>query len=127
METRWMLYMEEGQTLKLLAGVPRNWLENGKEIEVSNVASYFGPLSFRVTSNIDKGYIEATIECKSERMPQQVILRIPHPAGNKPVRITGGSYNEADETSHYCTFQGTALRLNADLKVGNYLILDFSH
>jgi hypothetical protein len=108
METRWMLYLEEGQTLKLLAGVPRKWLEDGKEIEVSNVASYFGPLSFRVISNTNKGYIEATIECKSERMPRQVILRVPHPEGKKPVRVTGGSYNEADETVTVEPFNGTA-------------------
>ena len=108
METRWMLYLEEGQSLKLLAGVPRKWLENGKEIEVTNAASYFGPLSFRVVSNTDKGYIEATIECKSERMPQQVILRIPHPAFKNPVHVTGGSYNEADETITIKPFNGTA-------------------
>jgi hypothetical protein len=108
METRWMLYLEEDQTLKLLAGVPRKWLENGKEIEVSNAASYFGSLSFRVVSNIDKGYIESTIECKPERMPQQVIIRIPHPALKKPVNVIGGSYNHVDETVTINPFNGTA-------------------
>jgi hypothetical protein len=108
METRWMLYLEENQTLKLLAGVPRKWLENGKEIEITKVASYFGPLSFRVVSNIDKGYIEATIDCKSERMPQQVILRIPHPSFKKPVKVTGGLYNDADETVIIKPFYGMA-------------------
>jgi hypothetical protein len=108
METRWMLYLEEEQTLKLLAGVPRKWLENGKEIEVTNAASYFGPLSFRVVSNIDKGYIEATIECKSERMPKQVIFRIPHPTLKKPVNVIGGSYNAANETVTVKPFNGTA-------------------
>ncbi len=108
METRWMLYLEEDQTLKLLAGVPRKWLENGKEIEVTNAASYFGPLSFRVVSDIDKGYIEATIECKSERMPQQVIIRIPHPTLEKPVNVIGGSYNDVDETVTIEPFNGTA-------------------
>ena len=33
METRWMLYLEEGQTLKLLSGIPRKWLENDKQID----------------------------------------------------------------------------------------------
>jgi hypothetical protein len=108
METRWMLYLEENNTLKLLSGVPRKWLEDGKEIEVTNAASYFGPLSFRVVSNINKGVIEATIECKSGRMPQQVILRIPHPTRKKPVNVTGGSYNEADETVTVNPFNGTA-------------------
>ncbi len=108
METRWMLYLEEDQTLKLLSGVPRKWLENSKEIEVTNAASYFGQLSFRVVSNIDKGFIEAAIECKSERIPQQVIIRIPHPTLKKPVNVIGGSYNHVDETVTIKPFNGTA-------------------
>jgi hypothetical protein len=109
METRWILYLEEGRSLKLLSGIPRKWLENGKEIEVTRAASYFGPLSFRVTSNTDKGYIEANIDCKSERMPQQVILRIPHPDGKKPVNVIGGSYNMEDETVTITPFDGTTV------------------
>src|SRR5690606_4286208 len=30
METRWMLYMEEGDTLSLLKTIPRAWMEDGK-------------------------------------------------------------------------------------------------
>jgi hypothetical protein len=108
METRWMLYLEEGQTLKLLPGVPRKWLENGTEIEITNAASYFGPVSFHVVSNTDKGFIEATIECKSERMPREVIIRIPHPGLKKPVKVTGGTYNETDETITIKSFNGAA-------------------
>jgi hypothetical protein len=108
METRWMLYLEEGQSLKLLAGIPRKWLENGKEIEVANAASYFGPLSFRVVSNTDKGYIEATVECTSDRMPQQIIFRIPHPTSQKPRKVIGGTFNDADETVIIKPFNGTA-------------------
>ena len=35
METRWMLYLEEGQTLRLLTGVPRAYLEDGKTVAVA--------------------------------------------------------------------------------------------
>ena len=30
MQTRWMLWLEQGDTLRLLAGIPRAWLEHGK-------------------------------------------------------------------------------------------------
>lgn len=108
METRWMLYLEEGQTLKLLSGVPRKWLEDSKKIELKNVASYFGPLSLSVSSNVNKGYIKATVECQTERKPQQVILRIPHPEGKKPVKITGGTYDETSESIIIKPFTGTS-------------------
>jgi len=51
-----------------------------------------------VNSNIHKGFIEATIECNTERMPGKVALRIPHPAGKRPVNITGGTYDYASES-----------------------------
>ena len=108
METRWMLYLEEDQTLKLLPGIPRQWLEEGKTIELKNVATYFGPLSLVVNSNINKGFIEATIECSSDRKPKQIILRIPHPSGKKPVNITGGIYDYASESVLIAPFNGSA-------------------
>jgi hypothetical protein len=108
METRWMLYFEDGQTLRLLPGVPRKWLEDGKKIELKNVASYFGPLSLTVNSCLNKGYIEAGIECNSERMPQEVILRLPHSTGKKPVNVIGGTYNNTDESVIIKPFKGKA-------------------
>jgi hypothetical protein len=41
-------------------------------------------------------------------MPRQVILRIPHPTLKKPLKVTGGSYNEADETITIKPFNGKA-------------------
>src|SRR5207249_4573088 len=54
MQTRWMLYMEQGQTLKLLPGVPRAWLGNGKGIELVDAATYLGPLSFSLRSSLER-------------------------------------------------------------------------
>ncbi|RYZ84688.1 MAG: hypothetical protein EOO68_31225 [Moraxellaceae bacterium] len=86
METRWMLYLEEGTTLKLFNTVPRHWLEQGKNITLNNVRSYFGPITAIVTSEVDKGYITATVSCPDPRKPKEVLIRIPHPAGKKPAR-----------------------------------------
>lgn len=108
METRWMIYMEEGETLKLLSGVPRNWLQNAKTIEINNAASYFGPVSFIVKSELNRGIISAKIKCNSTRMPKQVIIRIPHPENKNPVKITGGTFNKAKETVTINNFTGTA-------------------
>jgi len=108
MQTRWMLYLEEGQTLKLLSGVPRAWLENGKTISVKNVASYFGPLSFNVKSNVEKGIIEVTIDCNTDRKPNDIIIRLPHPSGRKPVKVSGGVYDATTETVHLASFTGHA-------------------
>jgi hypothetical protein len=106
METRWMLYLEEGRTLKLLSGIPRKWLENGKKIELKNVVSYFGPITLRVASNTDAGFIEATISCDSSFNPYDVLIRLPHPDGKKAIKVTGGTYDAATESILIKNFQG---------------------
>jgi hypothetical protein len=108
METRWMLYLEDGQTLKLLNTIPRKWLEDGKSIELNGVQSYFGPLNMKVQSEIDKGYIEATIQCDSDRKPDEVTIRLPHPEGKKAVKVTGGAYDPDTETILISPFSGNA-------------------
>jgi hypothetical protein len=106
MDTRWMLYMERGETLKLLPGVPRNYLQNGKRIELKNVASYFGPLSLRVESRLDESRIDATVECLSDRRPKTVEVRLPHPAGRKAIWVKGGTYDPTEDLVRITSFGG---------------------
>jgi len=108
METRWMLYMEDGSTLRLLSTIPRKWMENGKSIELKNVQSYFGALTLKVQSEISKGYIDAVIQCNSERKPKEVTIRLPHPEGIKAVRVIGGEYDASTETVTVKSFSGLA-------------------
>jgi hypothetical protein len=108
MQTRWMLYMEEGRKLELLKGIPRKWTENGKTIEVKNALSYFGPISFTLNSQLAASYIEATIECDSRRKPKEVRIRIPHPEGKIPTGVTGGTYDKGTESVIIQPFSGKA-------------------
>ncbi len=113
MDTRSMLYMERGDTLSLLLGAPRRWLEDGQRIELRNVASYFGPLSFEVVSDIAHGRIKAVIECDPARKPKTVEIRLPHPLGRKAVRAEGGTYDPATERVRIENFAG---RTNVGLR-----------
>jgi hypothetical protein len=108
METRWMLYMEQGQTLHLLAGIPRSYMEDGKRIALTKVASYFGPLSLTVDSRLGQGHIDAVVECASAWRPERVELRIPHPAGIKAKKVEGGAYDAETERIVLEPFRGSA-------------------
>jgi len=108
METRWMLYMEDGATLRLLNTIPRKWLEDGKTIELIDVQSYFGSINLKVKSGIKKGYIEATIQCDSDRKPGEVTIRLPHPEHRIPVKVKGGEYDPDTETVTVGSFSGEA-------------------
>jgi hypothetical protein len=109
MQTRWMLWLEEGETLRLLPAVPRQWLEDGKKIELENVAGYFGPISLKVASNVANGQIDATIECKSKRDLKTVEIRLPHPLGQKAKSVKGGKYDPATETVRIDKFSGRSV------------------
>jgi hypothetical protein len=112
MQTRWMLWLEDGETLKLLQGVPRAWLEDGKQIELENVTSYFGPIALKVTSNLADGRMDATIECKSKRGLKTIEIRLPHPLGMKALSVKGGTYDPQTETVRIENFKGhTAVSL----------------
>jgi len=97
MQTRWMLYLEDGDTLKLLPGIPRAWLQAGQSLEFSGVASYFGPLSLNVTVAPDHRALQAEITCDSARKPARVELRLPHPQHRHPIAVEGGQYDPTRE------------------------------
>jgi hypothetical protein len=97
MQTRWMLYMEEGNTLRLMPGIPRRWLEDGRRIEIDGMASYFGRLKVKIESQAGQGLIHASIEVTDNedgfhrRQPlERVLLRLPHPQGTPARRCWGG-------------------------------------
>jgi len=108
MQTRWMLWMERGDTLKLLSGVPRTYLEDGKRIDIRKASSYFGPFSLSVTSELSRGLIRATVDCATDRAPKRIVLRLPHPLGRSATAATGGKYDPETETVIVEPFTGRA-------------------
>lgn len=104
MELRWMLMMEDGDTLHLLKAVPRDWLEEGKRIEWTDMHSYFGPVSLRVTS--ESGKVKGVVRATGKNRPAELTIRLPHPQGKKPVKVSGGTYDPATETVTIHDFSG---------------------
>ena len=106
MQTRWMLYLEDGDTLNLFSAIPRKWLENGKEIKIENATSYFGKISFGTISELEENNsITAYFECKNSKKLNKVKIRVPHPKGIKPVKVEGGSYCSDTETVEIDNFK----------------------
>ncbi|MHB1458959.1 MAG: glucosidase family protein [Armatimonadota bacterium] len=108
MQSRWMLYMEDGSALKLLPGIPRAWMEHGKSIEIKNAATYFGNFTLKVESQVDSNRITAKIACVSDCRPARIELRLPHPQGRKARTAKGGTYDSVKESVIIEGFTGTA-------------------
>ncbi len=99
MRCRWMLYIEDGRDLKILPGVPRAWLQDGKAISVEGAKSHFGTLNCRVESRVGVGRIKASVSLEGGKMPEKLIVRIPHPCEcTKAVSVSCGCYDAETET-----------------------------
>ena len=108
MQTRWMLYLEEGNSLSMLKAIPRRWLEDGRKIVLNGVKSYFGAINFKAESDLKNNLIKAEIAIRSGRKPEKVIIRLPHPEGLKAIACENSSYDPATETVTICNFTGKA-------------------
>ncbi|UVI27504.1 hypothetical protein [Paenibacillus spongiae] len=106
MQTRWMLYMEEGSLLNLLPGIPRAWMKDGSVIAWEGAHTYFGPTRLKVESNLSEDVIKASFHCMTDRKPNSVLLRLPHPEGAIPVGVTGGLYIPEKEAVLIESFEG---------------------
>ncbi len=109
MQTRWMLWMELGDELRLMSAVPRAWLENGKTIRLARVKSYFGPINLHVCSDLVRNRITADVEVQSDRLPEKVCVRLPHPERRRAAACAGGDYDPLQETVTVRPFAGRAL------------------
>ena len=94
--------------LSILPGIPRAYLEDGKRIEIDGMKSYFGPIRVSVRSELAQRRIVARVECRSDRGPRRVRLRLPHPQGVKAVAVRGGRYLSEAEAVLIEAFTGQA-------------------
>jgi hypothetical protein len=72
------------ETLRLLYGVPRRWLEDGKTFAMQGAPTAFGKVSVAVRSQLATGAVEVKVTIP-ERPMKQVSLRLPLPEGYKVV------------------------------------------
>lgn len=91
-----MLIYEKGENLLLLPAVPREWLEDGKNIRVNDVVTYFGRLSLNVISNASKGVIEFHLDPPINNPPKFISIRIKHPSESsiRRVQIDGKEWTD---------------------------------
>ena len=79
---KWLRYMfvyAPGEVLHLGRGIPRAWLADGKEIWAEKVATRFGQVSVRYSSEAAAGLIRASANLSLEKRPTKILVRIRHP------------------------------------------------
>jgi hypothetical protein len=87
-DTRTMFVTERGTELWLAPFVTNNWLKDGLSVGAKTVPSDFGDVTFRITSHVNQGYIDAEIAVPALRTPSEIVLRLRHPDGKKIKSVT---------------------------------------
>ena len=97
-QTRTMYVTERGSELWLAPFVPNYWLDNGETIAVKNAPTKFGAVSYRITSEIGKGWIEAEIDPPTRTPAEAIVIRLRHPQGlrMRSVSLNGSPHTDFD-------------------------------
>jgi hypothetical protein len=93
-----LLTEKDSSTLLLGQAIPRDWLENGKQIKVTNAPTNFGQLSYSMESQATAGSITAAIELSDRNPPADLRIRFRHPQ-SKPIRsvlVNGKPWKDFD-------------------------------
>lgn len=108
---RKMLLNELGNdTLMIGQAIPRQWLEEGKKIDVKDAPTYFGKTSFSIVGLSSENEIKATVETPERIPPKQLIIRFRHPSGKhiKSVMVNGKRWTNFNVKKEYISISAPA-------------------
>jgi hypothetical protein len=114
---RAFLLREEGETLHLAAGAPRAWYAPGQVFGVRNMASYCGPVTYRVEAGADS--VSVQVQVPHRRPPRELIVHLRRPARQEIRSVTINGHAHADFDPAGETVRVTAAAGALDLRV-NY-------
>ena len=110
--TRWMLVFEDPamKVLWLAKATPRDWLQDGKSIRVTNAPTSLGPLSFSLDSHIASGNVAARLTLPAHASGKQIKLRLRLPENHKIISVTvnGQAWNQFDPRAETVTLPSEA-------------------
>jgi len=81
----------EPETLRLLFGTSRRWLEDGKQIDLRQMPTAFGKVGVRAESNLSAGRVSMTVQLPERNPAKHTYLRCRVPEG---WRVMGAEIGE---------------------------------
>jgi hypothetical protein len=98
------------QNEKKLAGESAaSLIKDGMVVAVKGAPTNFGKVSYKITSAVNNGYIEAEIEPVLRRQPKALVIRLRHPDGKsmKAVTVNGESCRDFNPEKEYIRLKPT--------------------
>jgi hypothetical protein len=99
---------KDSSTLILGQAVPRDWLANGKKIQIKNAPTYFGPLTCTMESKAAAGSLTAHIEISDRNPPSELLIRFRHPQEKQidTVLVNGKPWKDFDVKNEWVRIAG---------------------
>jgi hypothetical protein len=115
---REFLLHEEGQTLHLATGAPRAWFAGGQQglpqgFGVRGMASFFGPVSYRVEPGTD--CVRIQIELDERRKPDELIVHVRDPERRAIRRVQANGTTHTDFAGEKVRFVSPPALLEIDV------------
>ena len=89
-----LLVREDGETLWLAAGVPRQWLAPGQTIELRDAPTYFGPVSYRTAASASGVDARVVLPSRNPYRSAWLVVRAPGRRRIRNVEIDGKPWPE---------------------------------
>ena len=107
---------EAGASLHLAEGAPRAWYAPGQSFGVRGMATYFGPITYRVRA--EDACVSAEIEAPSRRVPGEVVLHLRLPDGKKikSITVNGAPHMDFDAAAEVVRIASPAGKLVVEAK-----------
>jgi hypothetical protein len=102
-EAKWLVWLrafllrEEGDTLHIAPGAPSYWFAPGQSFGVQGMASFFGPVTYQVTST-ETG-VTVQLELTGERPAHELLLHLNCPKAIQAVHVNGSQHAGFDPQS----------------------------
>jgi hypothetical protein len=109
---RMMLVQERNGSLWLLRGTPRAWLEQGKRIAIDRAPTWYGPVSLRAESEVERGAVRVRLDLP-ERIgaaPVRLLLRLP--GGRRIGSVAAGGEPISGVDGEWIVLRGRAGRID---------------
>ncbi|MEN6536624.1 MAG: hypothetical protein ABFD89_23410 [Bryobacteraceae bacterium] len=105
---RSMFVLEDEGQLWLARATPRDWLQQGRHIAVTNAPSVFGTVAYEITSDVDHGRLNAIVDIPSRLASSELVLRLRHPdrAAIKSVTVNGRAWSLFDKGRELVRLKG---------------------
>jgi hypothetical protein len=91
---RALLVREDGDELRLGEGIPRAWLEPGKNVKVTRAPTEFGDVSFEIAPQAD-GSFEIHLDPPGRRTPRKIVMVLREPRGSRIAALEGVAETKA--------------------------------